>query len=51
MNGISSHSAKGALTVMGLIEETITMEGWIQTNHIQEDESMTERERVNMVLE
>jgi hypothetical protein len=42
---------KGALTVMGLIEETITTEGWIQTNHIQEDETMTERERVNSVLE
>ena len=42
---------KGALTVMGLIEETITTEGWIQTNHIQEDETMTERERVISVLE
>ena len=42
---------KGALTVMGLIEETITTEGWIQTNHIQEDETMTERERIISVLE
>ena len=42
---------KGALTVMGMIEETITVEGWMKTEHIQEDDTLTERERVNTILE
>lgn len=41
---------KGALTVMGLIEETITTEGWMQTAYIQEDDRITERERANKIM-
>ena len=42
---------KSALQVMSTIEDTLTIEAWQRTQHIQEDEKITERERAKKTLD